>query len=158
MKQSTSLELIVGLFVAAGLLALFLLAVKVSNLSLVATENTYPIMAKFQNVGALKVRSRVTLSGMTIGRIASIELDPKTYDAKVIMQIESKYNYLPEDTGASIYTAGLLGEQYIALDPGGSETVLKSGDEITLTQPALVLERLIGQFLYKKTAEGDNNS
>ncbi|CAH9019577.1 outer membrane lipid asymmetry maintenance protein MlaD [Candidatus Nitrosacidococcus sp. I8] len=158
MKQSTTLELAVGLFVAAGLLALFLLAVKVSNLSLVTTKNTYPIVAKFQNVGALKIRSRVTLSGMTIGRIASIELDPKTYDAKVVMQIESKYNYLPEDTSASVYTAGLLGEQYIALDPGGSETMLKSGGEITLTQPALVLERLIGQFLYKKTAEGDNNS
>jgi phospholipid/cholesterol/gamma-HCH transport system substrate-binding protein len=155
MRQSPIVELIVGLFVAAGLIALFILAMKVSNLSLITKEDTYSVTAKFQNIGALKVRSPVTLAGVTIGRIASIQIDPQTYEAQVIMQIKSKYNYLPEDTSASIYTAGLLGEQYVALEPGGSTTYLQEGDKIILTQPALVLEQLIGQFLYSKAA-GDS--
>lgn len=155
MRQSRTVELVVGLFVAAGLVALFILAMKVSNLSFITKENTYLVTAEFQNIGALKVRSPVTLAGVTIGRVASIQIDSQTYEAQVTMQIQSKYNYLPEDTSASIYTAGLLGEQYVALEPGGSVTYLKEGDKIILTQPALVLEQLIGQFLYSKAA-GDS--
>ncbi|QBQ54132.1 outer membrane lipid asymmetry maintenance protein MlaD [Nitrosococcus wardiae] len=152
MRQSRAVELIVGLFVAAGLGALFMLAMKVSNLSLVAQEDTYSVTAKFQNIGGLKVRSPVTLAGVTIGRVAVIQIDSQTYEAEVRMRIESQYDYLPEDTSASIYTAGLLGEQYIALEPGGAEVYLKEGDKIFLTQSALVLEELIGQFLYSKAA------
>jgi phospholipid/cholesterol/gamma-HCH transport system substrate-binding protein len=155
MRQSRTVELVVGLFVAAGLAALLMLAMRVSNLSLITKEDTYSIIAEFQNIGALKVRSPVTLAGVTIGRIASIQIDSQTYEAQVMMQIKSQYNYLPEDTSASIYTAGLLGEQYVALEPGGSATYLKEGDKIILTQPALVLEQLIGQFLYSKAA-GDS--
>ncbi|ADE13539.1 Mammalian cell entry related domain protein [Nitrosococcus halophilus Nc 4] len=152
MRQSRTVELVVGLFVAAGLGALFMLAMKVSNLSLVAQEDTYSVIAKFQNIGGLKVRSPVTLAGVTIGRVAAIQIDSQTYEAEVKMRIESRYDYLPEDTSASIYTAGLLGEQYIALEPGGAEVYLKEGDKIFLTQSALVLEELIGQFLYSKAA------
>lgn len=152
MRQSRTVELVVGLFVAAGLGALFMLAMKVSNLSLVAQEDTYSVIAKFQNIGGLKVRSPVTLAGVTIGRVAAIQIDSQTYEAEVKMRIESHYDYLPEDTSASIYTAGLLGEQYIALEPGGAEVYLKEGDKIFLTQSALVLEELIGQFLYSKAA------
>ncbi|BAW80983.1 ABC transporter substrate-binding protein [Candidatus Nitrosoglobus terrae] len=155
MRQSPAVELTVGVFVAAGLIALFILAIKVSNLSLINKENTYSVTAKFQNIGTLKVRSAVTLSGVTVGRIASIKIDPQTYEAEVIIRINSEYDYLPDDTSASIYTAGLLGEQYVALEPGGSDTYLKEGSEITLTQSALVLEKLIGQFIYSKAA-GDS--
>ncbi|ABA59231.1 outer membrane lipid asymmetry maintenance protein MlaD [Nitrosococcus oceani] len=152
MRQSRTVELVVGLFVAAGLVAFFMLAMRVSNLSLVAQENTYSVVAEFQNIGGLKVRSPVTLAGVTIGRVVSIQIDPQTYGAQVRMHIEAQYDYLPEDTSASIYTSGLLGEQYIALEPGGAEAYLKEGGEITLTQSALVLEELIGQFLYSKAA------
>lgn len=152
MRQSRTIEFFVGLFVAAGLVAFFMLAMKVSNLSLVTQEDTYSVTAKFQNIGGLKVRSPVTLAGVTIGRVASIHINPQTYEAEVMVRINSQYNYLPQDTSASIYTAGLLGEQYIALEPGGAETYLKEGDKITLTQSALVLEELIGQFLYSKAA------
>lgn len=155
MRQSPAVELTVGVFVAAGLIALFILAIKVSNLSLINKENTYSVTAKFQNIGTLKVRSAVTLSGVTIGRIASIKIDPQTYEAEVIIRVNSQYDYLPDDTAASIYTAGLLGEQYVALEPGGSDTYLKEGSVITLTQSALVLEKLIGQFIYSKAA-GDS--
>lgn len=155
MRQSRSIEITVGLFIAAGLAALFMLAMKVSNLSLIAEGDTYSIFAKFYNIGGLKVRSSVTLAGVTIGRVRSIRIDPQTYEAQVRMDIESEYDYLPKDTAASIYTAGLLGEQYVALVPGGSEVYLKEGSTITLTQSALVLEQIIGQFLYSKAA-GDS--
>lgn len=152
MRQSRTVELIVGLFVAAGLAAFFMLAMRVSNLSLMTQEDTYSVVAEFQNIGSLKARSPVTLAGVTIGRVVSIRIDPQTYGAQVSMHIEAQYDYLPEDTSASIYTSGLLGEQYIALEPGGAEAYLKEGGEITLTQSALVLEELIGQFLYSKAA------
>lgn len=152
MRQSRTVEVIVGIFIAIGLAALFMLAMKVSNLSLIAKKDTYSVVAEFQNIGGLKVRSPVTLAGVTIGRVNSIRIDPQTYEARVKMNIESEYNYLPEDTAASIYTAGLLGEQYVALAPGGSEIYLEEGGKITLTQSALVLEQIIGQFLYSKAA------
>jgi phospholipid/cholesterol/gamma-HCH transport system substrate-binding protein len=148
MKQSRTMEILVGLFVAAGLAALFMLAMSVSNLRLVAERDTYLVTAEFQNIGGLRVRSPVTLAGVTIGRVALIQIDPLTYEAQVMMRIESQHDYLPEDTSASIFTSGLLGEQYIALDPGGADNYLKDGDKITLTQSALVLEQIIGQFLY----------
>jgi len=152
MRQSRTIEILVGLFVAAGLAALFMLAMSVSNLRLVAEKDTFSVIAEFQNIGGLKVRSPVTLAGVTIGRVASIEIEPLTYEAQVVMRIDSQYDFLPEDTSASIFTSGLLGEQYVALEPGGADKYLTEGDKITLTQSALVLEQMIGQFLYNVAA------
>ena len=148
MQNSRALEIGVGMFVAGGLAALFMLAMQVSNLSANISGETYMVTAAFQNIGGLKVRSPVTVSGVRVGRVEAIDYDTHAYEAVVTMRIEDKYNSFPEDTSASIFTAGLLGEQYISLQPGGSETDLKAGDRIHLTQSALVLEQIIGQFLY----------
>ena len=148
MQNSRSMEIAVGLFVAGGLAALFMLAMQVSNLSANISGESYTVTAAFQNIGGLKVRSPVTVSGVRVGRVEAIDYDTHAYEAVVTMRIEDKYNSFPEDTSASIFTAGLLGEQYIALQPGGSEKNLKAGDRIHLTQSALVMEQIIGQFLY----------
>jgi len=154
MMQSKSTEIIVGLFVAAGLAALFMLAMKVSNLGEFTDEAGYQVTAEFENIGGLKVRAPVTMAGVRVGRVADISLDPVTYNAKVTVNMYSQFDTIPLDTSASIYTAGLLGEQYIGLVAGAEEEFLQDGDVIDLTQPALVLEQVIGQFLYSK-AEGD---
>lgn len=148
MQNSRSMEIAVGLFVAAGLAALFMLAMQVSNLSANISGDNYVVTAAFQNIGGLKVRSPVTVSGVRVGRVEAIDYDTHAYEAVVTLRIEDKYNSFPDDTSASIFTAGLLGEQYIALQPGGSEKNLKAGDRIHLTQSALVMEQIIGQFLY----------
>ena len=154
MMQNKSAEIIVGLFVAAGLAALFMLAMKVSNLGDFTDEAGYQVTAEFENIGGLKVRAPVTMAGVRVGRVADISLDPVTYNAKVSINMYSQFDSIPLDTSASIYTAGLLGEQYIGLVAGAEEEFLQEGDVIDLTQPALVLEQVIGQFLYSK-AEGD---
>jgi phospholipid/cholesterol/gamma-HCH transport system substrate-binding protein len=154
MMQNRSAEIIVGLFVAAGLAALFMLAMKVSNLGDFTDEAGYQVTAEFENIGGLKVRAPVTMAGVRVGRVADISLDPVTYNAKVSINMYSQFDTIPLDTSASIYTAGLLGEQYIGLVAGAEEEFLQEGDVIDLTQPALVLEQVIGQFLYSK-AEGD---
>ena len=154
MFQSRTTEIWVGLFVAAGLAALFMLAMKVSNLSSFTDENGYTLVARFENIGGLKVRSSVTVSGVKIGRVAGISYDNENYEALVTLNVSAQYDKLPTDTSASILTAGLLGEQYIGLEPGGEEQFLKDGDSIQLTQSALVLEKIIGQFLFSKAAEG----
>ena len=148
MQNSRAVEIGVGMFVAGGLAALFMLAMQVSNLSANVSSESYLVTAAFQNIGGLKVRSPVTVSGVRVGRVESIEYDTHAYEAVVTLRIDDKYNTFPEDTSASIFTAGLLGEQYIALQPGGSENNLKAGDRIHLTQSALVMEQIIGQFLY----------
>lgn len=155
MFHSRALEITVGVFVALGLGALFILALKVSNLSAFSNEEGYPVVARFDNIGGLKVQSSVTMAGVRIGRVENIRFDDKTYEAVVTLNIYKEYNHLPIDTSASIFTAGLLGEQYVALEAGGDTQFLKANDHLTLTQSALVLEQMIGQFLYK-TAEGGN--
>ena len=152
MQNSRLLEIGVGLFVLAGLGALLVLALKVSNISAFQQTRGYNVIAQFQNIGGLKVRAPVTLAGVPVGRVEGITVDPKTFEARVVLTISDKYANLPEDTSASIFTAGLLGEQYIGLQPGGMEQVLKPGDQIMLTQSAVVLEQLIGQFLYSKAS------
>ena len=142
----------VGLFVVLGFLALFMLAMKVSNLSGLTYQESYEVIAYFENVGGLKVRAPVTISGVKVGRVSSIAYDTDHYQARVTMQIEASHDYFPTDTTASIYTAGLLGEQYIALEPGAEEEVLKAGDTIEFTQSALVLEELIGKIVVKLTS------
>ncbi len=154
MVQMRTMEVMVGAFMAAGFVALFFLAMQVSNLSSLAGGDGYQVTARFDNIGGLKVRSPVAMAGVRIGRVAGISFDNTTYEAIVTMQIDSSYNTIPDDTFAKIYTAGLLGEQYIGLDPGGSEEYLTDGGKISLTQSALVLEEIIGQFLFSKAEEG----
>jgi len=154
MNTTRAMEIGVGMFVAAGLGALFVLAMKVSNLSAFSQSDGYEIVARFENIGGLKVRSPVTAGGVKVGRVAAIGYDSERYEAVVRLAIESQYDRLPRDTSASIFTAGLLGEQYVGLEPGGDERFLVSGDEIRITQSALVLEQVVGQFLFSKAAEG----
>ncbi|MDH3638423.1 MAG: outer membrane lipid asymmetry maintenance protein MlaD [Gammaproteobacteria bacterium] len=152
-----ALELTVGLFVLAGIGALALLAFKVGNLSAANSGESYRISARFDNIGGLTVKAPVTLAGVRIGRVSNISIDRKYYSALVELSIEPKYDNLPVDTSASILTAGLLGAQYVGLDPGGEETFLANGDRIEITQSAVVLEHLIGQLLFNR-AEGGGGS
>ena len=131
------LEITVGAFVIVALAAMLMLAMKVSNLSVFSEENTYQVEARFHNVGGLKVRAPVTMGGVLIGRVAEIELDDNSFDAVVKLAIKDKFSRLPADTSAAVYTAGLLGEQYVSLEPGGDEKFLKSGDRIRIAQSAM---------------------
>lgn len=153
MFQSKTIEVAVGVFVAAGLGALFVLAMKVSNFTAFNNEPGYPLVAHFDNIGGLKERAPVTMAGVHIGRVQKIDFDNTTYEAVVTLEIDNKYNRVPKDSSASIFTSGLLGEQYVALEPGGSESYMHANDSFKITQSALVLEQLIGQFLFK-AAEG----
>lgn len=152
------IEIWVGIFVAAGMAALFMLAMKVSNLSTYTGNEGYEVTARFEDVSGLKVRSPVTMSGVRIGRVKRIEFDDRALQAVVVMEIENRHNLLPKDTSASIYTAGLLGEKYIGLEAGGDQNNLVQGDEIKLTQDSLVLEKLIGQFVSRFMTEADTGS
>lgn len=147
MMQTRAVQIWVGLFVVAGMAALLMLSMKVSNISAFTDTEGYEIKAHFENIGGLKVRSPVTMAGVVVGRVADIDFDPQVFEALVTMNIQTRFNAIPEDTSASIFTAGLLGEQYISLEAGGSEVVFKAGDEVKLTQSAVVLEQIIGQFL-----------
>ena len=145
--NTKKVEVLVGLFIAAGLLALFMLAMKVSNLNIYNDDTGYEISANFEDISGLKVKSPVTMAGVLIGRVNEINLDEKRFEAIVKIRIDSKYDSLPKDTSASIYTAGLLGEKYIGLEPGGDEENLQHNDKLKLTQSSLVLEKLISRFV-----------
>ena len=147
-------EIIVGVFVALGLAALFVLAMQVSNLSMIGSRDGYPVVAYFENIGGLKEQAPVSAAGVTVGRVSEIEYDERTFRARVTMTIGEQYNQFPTDTSASIYTSGLLGEQYIALAPGAEEQNLEAGSNIQYTQSAVVLEELIGQFLFDRAQGG----
>lgn len=153
MMKRTVLDLWVGFFVAIGFAALVFLALKVGNLSGSNFEQAYTLKAKFDNIGGLKVRGAVKSAGVVVGRISEIQFDPKTYEAVVTMTLDGRYTF-PKDTIAAIYTSGLLGEQYIGMDVGGDEKMLKPGETVFKTQSAVVLEKMIGQFLFNKAAEG----
>lgn len=150
--QSRGLEIVVGFFVCLGIAAIFILTMRVSNLADVSVDQGYQVTAQFSNIGGLKIGSRVNLAGVRIGRVSNIEIDQQTYEAKVTLNIENKYK-IPEDSDASILTAGLLGEQYIGIGPGASYTYLKQGGKIILTQSAVILEQVIGQVLYSLTSD-----
>jgi len=154
MSKQRSLEVIVGVFMAAGLVALFFLAMRVSNLSAAGDGSGYVLTARFANIGSLKRRAPVTMAGVRVGRVEDVTFDKGTYEAVVTMRIEPSVDNIPDDTFANIFTAGLLGEQYVGLEPGGSQDYLKAGDELQHTQSALVLEQMIGQFLFSKAEEG----
>jgi len=152
--QRAILDLWVGIFVVAGIIALLVLALKVGNAS--ATFNvgdTYRIYAEFDNIGGLKVRAPIKSAGVVVGRVEDIQFDTQRYVARVAMKVDKRYLF-PRDTSVSILTSGLLGEQYIGLEAGGDSAMLKEGDVAKITQSAVVLEKLIGQFLYNKAAEG----
>jgi len=151
----TVLDLWVGFFVALGIAALLFLALKVGNLSSAHMSETYVLQAKFDNIGGLKVRGPVKSAGVVVGRIADIKFDPASYEAVVTLNVDGRYQF-PKDTFASIYTAGLLGEQYVGLDVGGDEKMLQAGDTIAKTQSAVVLEKMISQFLFSKAADGQD--
>ncbi|HLX02423.1 MAG TPA: outer membrane lipid asymmetry maintenance protein MlaD [Trinickia sp.] len=150
--KKNALDFWVGLFVVLGFIALLFLALKAGNMSSLSFQPTYPVKLKFDNIGGLKVRAPVKSAGVVVGRVASIGFDTNTYQALVTIDIDKQYEF-PKDTSAKILTAGLLGEQYIGLDPGGDTEMLKAGDTISMTQSAIVLENLIGQFLYSKAAD-----
>ncbi len=144
---SKTVQVWVGIFVMAGMASLLMLSMKVSNISAFTETEGYEVTANFENIGGLKVRSPVSMAGVVVGRVAKIGFDRESYEAVVTIKIQNQYNNIPEDASASIFTAGLLGEQYIGLDAGGAEEFLKQGGEIQLTQSAIVLEQIIGQFL-----------
>nr|VFJ44838.1 MAG: phospholipid/cholesterol/gamma-HCH transport system substrate-binding protein [Candidatus Kentron sp. FM]VFJ45789.1 MAG: phospholipid/cholesterol/gamma-HCH transport system substrate-binding protein [Candidatus Kentron sp. FM]VFK06994.1 MAG: phospholipid/cholesterol/gamma-HCH transport system substrate-binding protein [Candidatus Kentron sp. FM] len=152
--HTRAVEIGVGMFVAIGFAALFMLAMQVSNLGTFIDRGGYEIKAYFQNIGGLKIRSPVTMAGVRIGQVKHIDFDSEVYEAVVTLSILAKFDRLPLDTSASILTAGLLGEQYVGLDAGGEEEYLKDGDAIEITQSAIVLEQLIGQFMFGQ-ASGD---
>ena len=151
-----TLDLWVGIFVAIGLGALLFLALKVGNLASASTGETYVVKAKFDNIGGLKVRAPVKSAGVVVGRVADIQFDSDTYEAVVAMAIDGRYRFA-RDTFAKIRTSGLLGEQYVGLAVGGDTEMFKAGDVVMKTESAMVLEDLIGQFLFSKAAEGNGN-
>ena len=160
--QTKKTEIWVGVFMLVALLAALFICLKVANVTSMRTEPTYRIYATFDNIGGLKARSPVRVGGVVIGRVADIELDPKTYLPRVAMDIEERYNQIPDTSSLSIRTSGLLGEQYLALnigfdDPELGSSILKDGGTIQDTKSAIVLEDLIGQFLYKNNS-GENQN
>lgn len=151
--QRKSIDVWVGLFVLLGAIALFFLAMKAGNMSAFSFDDTYTVHARFDNIGGLKPRAPVKSAGVVVGRVADIRFDDKTFLAVVTLNLDTRYQF-PKDSSAKILTAGLLGEQYIGLEPGGDPENLAAGDRIGMTQSAIVLENLIGQFLFSKAAEG----
>jgi phospholipid/cholesterol/gamma-HCH transport system substrate-binding protein len=149
----TTLDLWVGIFVAAGIAALVLLALKVSNASTsFRADKEYTVSAEFQNIGSLKVGAPVRSSGVMVGRVESVRFDTAKYVARIVLKIDERYPF-PKDTTAAVLTSGLLGEQYVGLEAGGDDTRLEDGDMIRLTQSAVVLEKLIGQVLFDKAQD-----
>jgi phospholipid/cholesterol/gamma-HCH transport system substrate-binding protein len=148
-----TIDVWVGLFVLLGLAALVFLALKAGNMSTISFEKTYAISAKFDNIGGLKPQAPVKSAGVVVGRVASIGFDDKTFQALVSLELEAGYKF-PKDSSLKILTAGLLGEQYIGIEPGGDLNNLVNGDRISRTQSATVLEDLINRFIYSKAAEG----
>lgn len=153
----TKIDLWVGIFVALGVAALLGLAMKVGNLTSGKIGETYTVTAAFENVGSLKPHAPVKSAGVAVGRVDSIVFNSKTYEAVVTIKIDKRYSF-PKDTFANIYTAGLLGEQYVGLEAGGDEEALKNGDKIAKTQDAVVLEKMISQFLFSKASETDKDA
>lgn len=152
-----TIDVWVGLFVLLGLASLLFLALKAGNMSTVSFSKTYAVTGKFDNIGGLKPQAPVKSAGVVVGRVGEISFDDKTYQALVRLDLEPSYKF-PKDSSLKILTAGLLGEQYIGIEPGGDTQNLVDGDRINRTQSAAVLEDLINQFIYSKAAEGKEGS
>lgn len=156
MQQTRTMELGTGLFVLLGIGALFFLTTQTTGQNDFDADETFEVQARFENIGSLKTRAPVSMSGVTIGRVTDIRFDPVSLEAVVTFVIDSKYDQIPDDSDASILTAGLLGSQYIGLQPGGSSSSLEQDSEILYTQSAIVLENIIGKFLVGGRPEGDD--
>ena len=156
MKKTRSVEIGAGLFAILGILALFFLSTQATGGDDYKAKDVYHVVARFENVGSLKPRAPVAMAGVTIGRVQTIEFDPELLDAVVTMVIDKRYNQIPDDSDASVLTAGLLGSQYIGLQAGGSDTWLEEGSEVPFTQSAVVLENLIGRFLVRSADKDDD--
>jgi phospholipid/cholesterol/gamma-HCH transport system substrate-binding protein len=155
MRQTRAVELGTGLFVFMGILALFFLTTRVTTFDAYSGEDGYELTARFDQIGTLKTRSPVSISGVQIGRVTAIDFDVERLEAVVTMRIASRYDRIPNDSDASILTSGILGGQYIGLQPGGSDEPFRNGDEIAFTQSAVVLEQLISKYLFSQAEGGD---
>jgi len=155
MQQTRSVELGTGLFVLLGMAALFFLTTQTTGSDNFSGNDAYVVTARFENVGSLKDRAPVAMSGVTIGRVTEVRFDPEALDAEVTFVIDSRYDQIPDDSDASILTAGLLGSQYIGLQAGGSEFYLEEGSEIQFTQSAIVIENLISKYLFSNDGDAD---
>ena len=153
MPSQKWMEALVGLFVLFAVITLTLLALKVSGLTSLFPEASYTVYADFEDIGNLKTKAPVKIGGVSIGEVTSIALDPATFKAIVGMHIKMQFNHIPDDSSAGIYTAGLLGDNYISITPMYSETFLKADSHIHYTHPAMILEKLIGQFIYKLSGD-----
>ncbi len=151
--NKTVLDLWVGLFVIAGIAALLFLALRVGSMNVVSASNSYEVIARFDNIGGLKPRAPIKSAGVVVGRVGDIRFDNETYEAAVTLRLDKRYAF-PKDTSAAIMTSGLLGEQYVGLEAGGDSRMLKNRDQIFITQSAVVLENLIGRFMYGQAQEG----
>mgnify|MGYP000909395805 CR=1 FL=1 len=154
--QRKSMDALVGCFVLAGILALAFLAVRASSSASAAIRGGYELTANFDNIGGLKTRAAVRSAGVVVGRVTDITLDPQTYQAKVIMRMDPRYHF-PKDSSLKIMTAGLLGEQYLGMEPGADTEDLEDGGKVEMTQSAIVLENLISQFLYGQAGKGQDS-
>jgi len=157
MQQTRSVEMGTGLFVLLGMAALFFLTTQTTGSDNFSAADTFTVSARFDNVGSLKNRAPVAMSGVTIGRVSSVRFDPAMLDAEVIFEIDSQYDQIPDDSDASILTAGLLGSQYIGLQAGGSDLYLEDGSEIQFTQSAIVIENLISKYLFNSSSDEDDD-
>ena len=153
MQQTRSVELGTGLFVMLGMAALFFLTTQTTGSNKFSTSNAYEVTARFENVGSLKDRAPVAMSGVTIGRVTSVTFDPQGLDAVVTFVIDERFDQIPDDSDASILTSGLLGSQYIGLQPGGSDIYLEEGSEVQFTQSAIVIENLISKYLFNQGSD-----
>ncbi len=154
MKSSHQIEFTAGLFMLLGIAGLVFLALQATDRGMTGSGESYEIVAYFTNVGSLKPRAAVSVGGVTVGRVTRIDLDPDTLEARVHLRISNRYSDLPEDTSASILTSGILGDQYVGLEPGGSPEPLRAGDRLLITNSAMVLEQLIGRYLF--SSDGEN--
>lgn len=162
MKQSRAIEVSAGLFVLLGFAALWFLVTQITNRDASVSKGAYELVAKYENIGSLKVGAPVSMAGVTVGRVESISFDQNIYKAVVKMRINPEYNKLPDDSDASIMTAGLLGGQYVGISAGGSDTFMKNGDQFSLVQDAFVLEKLVNQlvatFMSNKKDDSSQNA
>ncbi len=148
MRANYKVEVASGIFLLLGIAALVWLAMRATDFGQDISDETYMVSARFANVGDLRGRAPVKIGGVTVGLVESIVLDPVTFEALVNMEIDSRFNEIPNDTGASVLTSGILGDRYIGLEPGGSPDALQNGDELFITQSAIVLEQLVGKYLF----------
>ncbi|MGK7297398.1 MAG: outer membrane lipid asymmetry maintenance protein MlaD [Candidatus Wenzhouxiangella sp. M2_3B_020] len=155
MKSSNQVEIAAGIFLLLGVAALIFLAVEATDSAGLESDQTYEINAYFSNVGSLKPKAPVSMAGVTIGRVKSVSLDEEALEARVVMSIDQAYDTLPSDTSASVLTSGLLGDQYVGLEPGGAPDSLSDGDRILITNSAVQIEKLIGRYLFNSDEESE---